>query len=349
MLLLYSARKITLEVQLQKYFLPIKIIGDTMKRIIFISMLIGIALLIISFMKCGSIEGGDPFTGLFTLAITDTPIDDVSKVIIKLTGIELQSALGERLNFDFRRPRKIDLLALRAGGKEFLLTDKPLSAGHYDWIRLKVEADPNEFDSYIEFKSGLRCSLMIPSSDKTCLKLVRRFNIPLGGIADYTIDFNLRKSIHHSSGKRRDYILRPVLRIVDNAEVGSISGTIDPVLINNPDDPTCAVYIFEGLEVTPDDIGKNYTDPITMATVKFDSQTGQYVYKAAFLDAGDYTLALTYQAQDYDPATDKQIKCEKTAQVIIFPGSVTNYDFQQRRSTSFCIGYKDPQYLNNFL
>ena len=317
-----------------------------MKRIRFINTILFSTLLAVSLIKCGGMEGGledyDPFTGLFSLGITDAPLAEINKAIVQFNGIEIQAASGERLTFDFETPRQIDLLALSGGGSEFLLSDQTLPAGHYNWIRLKVEAESDILDSYIELKDGSTRSLKIPSANQTGLKLVRGFEVPLGGITDLTIDFDLRKSIHNPSDLTGDYILRPTLRMVDNAEVGKIKGVIDPVLIKNPDNPACTVYIFEGLEVTPDDIDGLGAEPVTTAVVELDVDTGQYIYRAAFLNAGEYTVALTYMAADDDPEIDDDIEFDKIAQLTVSAGPATNYDFQAQRSISFVAGYRGP-------
>jgi len=318
-----------------------------MKRTGIISTILFSALLVVSLIGCGGMEDGikgyDSFTGLFSLGITDTPLTEINKAIVQFSGIEIQAASGERLTFDFETPRQIDLLALSGGSREFLLSDQKLPAGQYDWIRLKVEAKSDILDSYIELKDGSTRSLKIPSANQTGLKLVRGFEMPLGGITDLTIDFDLRKSIHTPSDLNDDYILRPTLRMVDNAEVGKIEGVIDPVLIKKPDNPACTVYIFEGPEVTPDDIDGLGAEPVTTAVVKFDVDTGQYTYRAAFLNAGEYTVALTYMAADDDPETDDEIEFDKIAQLTVSTGPATSYDFQAQRSISFGAGYTGPK------
>ena len=61
------------------------------------------------------------------------------------------------------------------------------------------------------------------------LKLNRGFDVPAGGSADFTIDFDLHKSVHMTGSG--SYMLRPTLRMVDNIMVGSISGTVGASLV----------------------------------------------------------------------------------------------------------------------
>jgi hypothetical protein len=73
-------------------------------------------------------------------------------------------------------------------------------------------------------QGGAGHELTIPSGMQSGLKLNRGFDVPAGGSADFTIDFDLHKSVHMTGSG--SYMLRPTLRMVDNIMVGSISGTV---------------------------------------------------------------------------------------------------------------------------
>ncbi len=85
-----------------------------------------------------------------------------------------------------------------------LLDGATVPAGNYEWMRLKVNAEPNVDDSYIAFNAGERCELRVPSGAESGLKLIRGFTVGVGGVTDMTIDFNLRKSIVQPPGQRSD-------------------------------------------------------------------------------------------------------------------------------------------------
>jgi hypothetical protein len=204
-------------------------------------------------------------------------------------------------------PKRLDLLFLTGGLAEVLLNGFTLPAGHYSWIRLMVDT-AGARDSYIVVPVGAEHELTIPSGDETGLKLNRGFVVPAGGSADFTIDFDLQ--VVHLTGTG-EYLLRPTLRIADNSVAGAIAGTVDAALV--PAGCTPAVYVFEGGGVTPDDIDSTAPEPVTTATVKLDGAT--YKYKAAFLEAGSYTVAYTCQAALDDPAVDDAL--------VVFTGAAT--------------------------
>ena len=106
------------------------------------------------------------------------------------------------------------------------------------------------------------------------------------------------------------YLLKPVIRVIDDTESGTLSGTVATALV---EDGTCtndlvedtgnAVYIFDGLDATPTDIADLPTDPAATVAVR-QRQDGSYGYSAV-LTPGDYTVAFTCQASSDDPEVDE--------------------------------------------
>lgn len=256
---------------------------------------------VLSLAACGGGNEGPRF-GQLSLAITDAPVDDATAVVVEFTGVEVKPAGGEAISFDYDEPRTIDLLALQGGGSEVILDDVTVPAGAYDWVRLKVNAVADgTLDSYITLNDGSQHELYVPSGSQSGLKLVSGFVVPAGGASDFTIDFDLRKSVVEPMNASTEYVLKPALRIVDNAQVGKISGTVDNARIVDGCSP--AVYVFSGAGVTPDDVDGTAPDPVSSAAVKLDTGTGQYTYTVAFLAPGSYTVAFTCDAAADDPET----------------------------------------------
>lgn len=301
-----------------------------MNKIKLISFITTIVILLVTcHVGCGPSEKEEGnLTGLFNLGLTDAPMNGVKKVVIRFTGVEIQPSSGKRITIDFDQPKQIDLLTLTGGESELLLAEYALPAGHYQWIRLMVEAKDDTDDSYLELEDGSLRDLTIPSGSQAGLKLIRGFEVPLGGISDFTIDFDVRKSVHQPSGQGGDFMLRPTLRMVDNAEVGGLQGVIDSVLIEDPNNLDCAVYIFAGSSITPDDIDENESEPLTTALVRHNQETDTYSYRARFLPAGDYTVALTQGASNDDPALDNQLDFTNIGEVTISANTMNQHDFQ---------------------
>ncbi|MCW9028445.1 MAG: DUF4382 domain-containing protein [Kangiella sp.] len=270
-------------------------------------------------------KSDDPDTGKMALSITDAPVDGAEAVVVEFTGIEVKG-LGESLNYDFDTPQSIDLLQLTGDESLELLPETTVNAGQYQWIRLKVNAERGVTDSYIDI-DGARYSLYVPSGAQTGLKLNRPFTVAAGGVSNFTIDFDLRKSVHEPQNGSGDYFLRPTLRIVDNLEVGHISGLVDETLLNAEGcSEASGVYLFAGYDAETDDIDANEPDPITTTTVEMNTD-GFYEYEIGFVQAGDYTLAFTCEAANDDPETDDAITFSTTQNVTVTVDEVAVVDF----------------------
>ncbi len=256
------------------------------------------------------------------------PVDAADAVVVQFSGVELKPKGGQAFSIDFATPKTIDLLALQGTNRAEILDHEQIQAGEYEWMRLKVNADPNVAgDSYITI-AGAQCELRIPSGDETGLKMIRGFTIGVGTTTDFTVDFDLRRSIVQPPGQHTSvptcdgqaFLLKPVLRVVDNLQVGTISGTVDPTFISQacpvdgPSSELGNVYLFGPYAATdpvplPDDVDMNDADglnPITSAMVAFDG-LGNAVYTIGFVPAGNYVAAYTCSADatdldEYNPA-----------------------------------------------
>lgn len=276
----------------------------------------------------GSESSNNSETSMLSLAITDAPVDLANKIVVEFSGISLKPSSGDALVFDFDEPQSIDLLQLQGNAYAALLVNEQVPAGEYSWVRLHVNAlEDNVMDSYMELEDGSQIELWVPSGAQTGLKLHGGFVMPAGGAANFTIDFDLRKSVTDPKGKA-SAILKPSLRMVNNLEVGSIAGTVDSDLVNSVcADPTMdagAVYLFNGSGVLPVDIQGIEGDPLTTALVSSDGEN--FVYEIGFVPAGDYTLAYTCEAALDDPEAADVIVFEQSDNVTVSSGEQTLFD-----------------------
>jgi hypothetical protein len=248
---------------------------------------------------CGG--GGSPSTGSVDVGLTDMPVDNADQVVISVSGVAFKPAgSGPELVEDFT-PRSIDLLQFQNGQTAILLQDTPMNAGRYQWLRLIVDTEPNVRDSYIVI-DGQECELNVPSGAETGLKMNRPIDVPAGGSLALTVDFDLHKSVHAPPGQASDacttgYVLRPTLRLVNDAEVGAIDGTVSFEAGVVPLECKPNVYLFEGT-VTPDDdevttAASPDVDSLAVVSVDIPDGSTTGTYRAAFIPAGEYTAAFT--------------------------------------------------------
>lgn len=239
-------------------------------------------------------------TGSISLGVTDTPIgSDVTHVYVQFHGVELQGPSGQQ-TITFTSPIQVDLLEQTGTKAAALLSNHEIPAGDYQWVRLLVDTDGNN-DTYLVDGTGNH-ELTVPSGAETGLKLVQGFTVAQGGHVDFIADFNVAKSVHINNN---GYFLRPTLRLIDNLQVGTLTGHVDTstlIAAHCSGSDVGAIYIYEGAGMVPADISGAATDPLTTAKVVAD---GSGAYTVGFLEAGSYTAAWTcMDAQDDPTAVD---------------------------------------------
>jgi hypothetical protein len=288
---------------------------------------------------CGGSDGSTEQTGFLNLGVTDAPVDFADEVVVQFTGVELKPRGGPAFSIDFA-PESPNLLELQGANRVLLLDGEEVPAGAYEWLRLKVNADPNVGgDSYLRLVAGgEQCELRIPSGDETGLKLVRGFTVGVGATSDFTIDFDLRKSIVAPPGQatpvntcgNQAFLLKPALRIVDNLQVGMVSGSVDGGLIGTAcASPNAApypgnVYLFgpvpDGETLVPDDYDgvvddDNGDDPIASARVDKDT----FKYEFGFVPAGKtYLVAYTCDLDETGVDADAPVTPPATGETVVF-------------------------------
>jgi len=279
---------------------------------------------------CGAGSGGSTETpmGRISLGITDAPVDGATAVVVKFTAVELKPEDGDAFTINLTPAQSVDLLVLAGGGSRALLENYSVPAGRYQSIRLLIEAQQNQPSSYIDFASGERFPLFVPSGSESGLKLIRGFTVAAGSNSNFTIDFDLRKSVIAPPGQAPNYLLKPVLRMVDNLQVGAIAGKVDAALVTTGCSPQ--VYIFTGAGVVPDDLDPAAppdVDPLVSVPVKLDTATGEYRFRAGFIEVGEYTASFTCDGAIDTPEGEEVLVFTGTRNLTVNTNQTTTIDF----------------------
>jgi hypothetical protein len=303
---------------------------ETMKKLLLSALcVLTVAVLAAGMSGCGGGGGSEePAMGRITVAITDAPVDDATAVVVKFTAIELKPEDGDAFTIELNPAQSIDLLALAGGSSRALLEERSVPAGHYSWIRLLVETQANQPSSYIDLDSGERFPLVVPSGSESGLKLIRGFTVAVGSVSNFTIDFDLRKSVIAPPGQSPNYLLKPALRMVDNLQVGIIAGTVAPALITDACEPV--VYVFSGANVTPDDLDSTAApdvDPLVSVPVTLDATSGEYRFRASFVEVGAYTASFTCHGDLDTPEGEEVLSFAGTQNVNVSANQTTAIDF----------------------
>lgn len=294
------------------------------------SLLLGGAL---ALAACGGGSSGS--SGSLSLGVTDGPVEEADHVWVQFSSVTLKPADGEPFTIQLDPVERVDLLAQQDGNSELLLENEDVPAGDYNWIRLGVDLGAGETE--IVFPGPVAHDLAIPSGAQTGLKLVSGFNVASSGTANLTIDFDLRKSVIEAPSN--SYKLKPALRLVNNDETGEIAITATDTYVGNNDcgsneggggSPVQSVYVYEGSGVTPDDVDTSTDadiDPVTSAMITDEDGDDIYTGTAAFLPAGDYTVAYVCDAEDDKAEIDNSpLTYSDIRDVEVDAGETENYD-----------------------
>lgn len=300
---------------------------------------VSLCALLVGLAGCGGSGSAEPVasTGSFSLGISDAPISGASKVCIAFTEIELHRQ-GESVILDVADT--INLLEFQGGNAFPLLLNEQLEAGQYQWLRLGVDAVRSGGGGLGDGESGVEgacdgagsyivingayTNLYVPSGAESGLKLVGGFTVPAGGSADFTAEFDLFKSITAPNGLQPDVVLRPTIRLVNNVEVGTLTGQVSNGLVNPVDqviEAACDpwVHVFDNPEGAL--VGDDSIASAMVSTETNNAAETEHNYTIGFLRAGDYKAAFTCNGSDFEPAAGLDVTISpRTVTTVDFPG-----------------------------
>lgn len=291
-----------------------------------------ISLLALLLSACGGSSSSESDSssesGTLTLRLTDAPVDGLSAVWVTFTEVIIHPADGSEniivdVTDDEGDGMSINLLDFTGGESVRLLDDEPLPAGDYSWMRLVIDPDkttvvceetPYDCHDY-DGRELNELLLDCPSCEQSGLKLNRSFEIADGGLVDFTVEFDLRKSVTLTRPNSTPYMdeqfkLRPTLRTFVTGEASArIYGTVDASLVVPVEPATqCAVYVYEGGGVEPDDncinddpdvCSQSGAQSLTAAEVILEeTDPDLYTYLTGFLYPGLHTVALLCEYDD---------------------------------------------------
>ena len=282
---------------------------------------------------CGSDGSSSGATGTVSMGLTDAPTMDLSSVNIAFNAIRLKPANGDWLEFSLEETGTVDLLTLQGGVTEPLISNEEVPAGEYNEIRLIVDTGASWVTR--ESEGDARYTLGVPSGEQSGLKLKGDFVVAADTSQSFTIDFDVRKSIVNPQGQALgDYMLKPVLRLVNNLEVGQLEGEVDYAQINSlrsqSDEPAAcsenyagSVYVFAGADVDPVDLNvdRDGLNPLMVIPVQAQQEGSLYEWTAAFLTEGTYTVS--YSCQLDDNQVDDNLEFEGTQTLEVVAGEST--------------------------
>ncbi len=268
--------------------------------------------------------------GSLNLDISATPPEAVNAAVLRITGLSLERTDGTLLDIDLNPAVEIDALKLDRGAISTLLSAHELAAGDYAALSLRLSATTQTLDSYLEAADGGQAPLVLSAGSAATAN--QGFSIRQDETTSLTLHFDLRSSLLPASNAAGDRLIAPRLRLVELADSGSVSGRVADALLATGDcasdaDPARGqvIYVYSGLDISPDDLDGISPDPLTTALITPSELNADYV--VSFLPSGDYTLAISCDADLDDPDRDDSLSFVATRNVSITAGSTSSVHF----------------------
>lgn len=259
-----------------------------------------------------------------TVDLTDGPVDDADEVVLNLKSVKLLTEDDEVVTLSLDDDTPFNLLDYRNGATYRLVSGASVDNQRYVGIALVFDSD----GSYVTRSDGGVVTIETPSVlDFSDIDLT----IGDQDDKDLVLDLNLRFSLIDTG--TGTYDLEPVVRAVQPGSTGTITGAVAASIVEGDDcrqgralTAGVAVYAFEGSSATPADYdGQNSL--VDAASVALDDASGDYRYELHYLPEGSYTLALTCEADEDDPAAADGIAFEDSDTVTVDAGETSELDF----------------------
>lgn len=297
-----------------------------------IAAMVAVSLLLV-FTACDTTGAGETGEwGIMRLSLTDAPLmtAGVNGVYITVEELLYNNSEDEWVPMmGFDGPKKYNLLELQ-NGKTALLGDLLLPAGEYEQIRFMLGASeipaskkgpkgpPVTAGSWVEFGDNdiydkdSDQALFVPSGSQTGYKATADlpFTVPPNGMIAITADFDLRRAVVVAGSR---YLLKPVLRLVINEEVGQIVGEVT----GTDADHRYVAYgytagVFNEAEKEENDEGVRFPNAVTSSEVVVDPDNPDYVL--SFLPVETYTVVIAkYDGDTFIAAAALGLGVEVTA------------------------------------
>jgi len=285
-----------------------------------------------------------PATGTISVSLTDGPWEEMTEMVLHITGIEMGHADGRLVNVAMPGgPMSVDMMRLQNGVSEQLAGGVMVPIGQYEWMRLTVDTNMSHASLA---STGGHHSMGMGSDAASGLEIHERFQIQQGQHSEFMLDFDMRLGVQQHSGGMmgNEYELHSAMRMINMNEAGGLNGVIDPSMID-VNHAACDdgpggnwVYLFPGNAAEPDDIAEPDTDgregPMVVDRVELDTMTGDHRYHLGYLEPGSYRLAMTCSGEwdedndgDYPADPEARFSFQMfSAPVEVMAGQMHDFD-----------------------
>jgi hypothetical protein len=235
---------------------------------------------------------------------TEVPADpNINQVVVNVRGLEFTGSSGTE-TLEFTDPQLLDLMDYSTDENALrMFTSEKLPEGSYTGVRLLLDEDQD--DSFVSL-SGTTGQFPVNVAEGESASVDFEFEDNDSQNESFTLMLDLRQSLSFNDDDD-EYTFTPVLRAVRTDEIGRIEGNLTVTCPSGDSLVEGAVYLFQGQDVTPDDLDNSGVEPFATAAV-FPNNDTSFFYSLRVLPEGSYTMALSCKGNDDDPATDEDLE-----------------------------------------
>jgi hypothetical protein len=257
---------------------------------------------------------------------TEQPANpNITQVVANVRGLEFTGSSGTK-TLEFRDPQSLNFMDYDDDNNAFrLFTSEQLPEGSYTGVRLLFEEDQNDDEAFVTVSGtdGGTFPLNITEGDYASVNF--KFEDNDSKSESFTLMLDLRQSLTFDDDND-EFTFKPKLRAVRNEDIGSIRGDVTATCPAGDSLSEGAVYLFQGENVTPDDLDGSGVEPFATTPVFTVNNNTSFVYSLRVLPAGKYTMALTCLGNDDDAATDEDLEFRNIVNVELDENEVLERD-----------------------
>lgn len=226
---------------------------------------------------------------------TEAPANpNINQVTASVRGLQFTTTSGTK-KLEFTASERLDFMTYASEGKELrMFTSERLGEGNYTGVRLLFD-DNDRNDGRVTRRDGTEYVMKVTDGEYAALQFEVADNDDSS--ESFTVMFDLRQSLSFDDDKL-EYGLKPLLRAVKTRDISRIQGNVTAGCGAGDSLSRAAVYLFQGKNVTPDDLDGAGVEPFATAPVYTGQNGGSFFYTLRVLPKGDYTLALTCRGND---------------------------------------------------
>jgi hypothetical protein len=237
---------------------------------------------------------------------TEEPADpNITQVVANVRGLEFTGSGGTR-TLEFTDAQQLDFMDYSSDNDALrMFTSEQLPEGSYTGVRLLFDEDQGD-DAFVTVSTSTReFTLNVVEGEYASLDF--EFEDNERNNESFTLMLDLRQSLSFNSDNN-EYTLTPVLRAVRTEDISRIGGDVTVTCPAGDSLSEGAVYLFQGQDITPDDLDNAGVEPFATTPVFGTNNNTSFFYSLRVLPEGRYTMAVTCVGNDDDPATDEDLE-----------------------------------------